>query len=205
MGERWTGPTARLVLASSSPRRRALFSSLGLEFDVEVPDVSEEMWMLADDDPGLMVTALAGRKAREVAGRVSEGLVIGADTVVVLDGQVLGKPEDEGDARLMLQSLSGRTHAVVTGVCVHDVQSGAGAEEACETAVRMTSFGEKTIEAYLATGEHWGKAGSYAIQGRGALLTAGIDGSHSNVVGFPVEILEPLFDRLGYSIWNFVL
>ncbi len=192
-----------LVLASSSPRRKALLRSLGLDFAVTPPTGVDEQ--TEGGDPTDAIVSVAVQKSRAVAGDLDEGLVIGADTAVLLDGKILGKPKDEADARGMLGALCGREHVVITGVCVFDAARELKAYGARETEVTMASYEEWAIEMYLASGEYRGKAGSYAIQGIGALLTQGIVGSYSNVVGFPVEILDELFGRLGYSIWNFVL
>ena len=174
-----------LHLASQSPRRRQLLEQLGVQFavlNVEVPEVR-----LPGESPLEYVSRVAREKAR--AGLASLGnapgqQVLGADTEVVLDDEVFGKPRDENDAVKMLQRLSGRTHAVISAVWIVSRE-----REQCETSVSQVRFGvldEAVIAAYVATGEPCGKAGAYAIQGQGAALIAHLEGSYSGVMGLPV-------------------
>lgn len=170
---------------------------LGIDFQV-VPSLLDERSLdVPNVHPGAYVRALAMLKAEEVAERVREGLVLGADTVVVLENEILGKPADLADAARMLKALSGRTHQVFTGLALLQCQGGvvAGqAEDHVETDVRMRPYSLETLHAYLDTGEPMDKAGAYAIQGRGSLLVEGIAGDFFNVVGLPVarvaEMLE---------------
>lgn len=195
----------RIVLASASPRRKQILQNLGLPFE-SIPSRLDEEEVLAGGAlaPAEATLLLARAKAREVSSRRG-GLVIGADTVVVDGSCVLGKPCDDEDAGRMLRRLSGRLHSVMTAVAVIDAGRGCEAAEVCRTEVRMKSLPREVIAAYIATGEHRDKAGSYAIQGRGGLLVDGIEGSYSCVVGFPVHVVDRLFARLGYSIWHFML
>lgn len=195
----------RLVLASASPRRREIFERLGLPCRLDSADLDEESLLSGVDAPQRAAQILAGAKAREVAGRAPGCLVVGADTIVTLDGALLGKPGDDEHARRMLRALSGRNHVVWTGVAIVDVDRGDTAEDVCSTSVRFKALAPEVIEAYVRTGEPRGKAGSYAIQGRGELLVESIEGSHSNVVGLPVQLLDVLLARLGYSLWDFML
>ncbi len=189
---------ARLVLASSSPRRRELLASMGFDFDVEVPDVDESVV------PGELPDAYVGRVATAKATAVVERLggdpgrvVVAADTTVELDGVVLGKPTDDTDARAMLTSLSGRTHRVHTGLVVaHD-------DIECvvvTTEVEFDRLDQSLVDWYVATGEPFDKAGSYAIQGRGAVLVRAVRGSVSNVVGLPLAELRALLLAAGSSL-----
>ena len=174
---------AKIILASASPRRRELLAQAGFEFEVVTSDVDEVI------DPSLtpdkLVMSLARQKAQAVAQNRADCAVIGSDTVVVLDGKVLGKPRDEADAVRMLESLSGRKHEVYTGVCI----AFAG-ETHCffeRTSVNFCELDGEQIKAYVATGEPMDKAGAYGIQGKGCVLVEGIEGDYFNVVGFPVS------------------
>lgn len=184
-----------LHLASQSPRRRQLLEQLGVQFavlDVDVPEAR-----LPGEPPPDYVSRVALEKAR--AGLVKLGdapgqQVLGADTEVVLDDVVFGKPRDENDAVLMLRRLSGRTHAVISSVWIVSTD-----HEACETSISQVRFDvldESVIAAYVATGEPFGKAGAYAIQGQGAALIAHLDGSYTGVMGLPVFETARLLRRL---------
>jgi septum formation protein len=135
-----------------------------------------------------------------VARRVGEGVVLGADTVVVVDDVALGKPADADDARAMLRRLRGREHEVITGVAVVDARTGRSQATAVVSRVRMGYYAEADIEAYVATGEPLDKAGAYAIQGRGGSLVAGLQGSFSNVVGLPLEETAGLLAAFGVPV-----
>ena len=183
-----------IVLASSSPRRRRLLRGLGLTFSVRLPDVDERP--LPGELPGPHVRRLALAKARAVARGLAPGCgaqwVLGADTVVVLDGRILGKPRDASDARGMLARLSGRTHEVLTGVALVPAAGGRARTSVVRSRVEMKPFDGPTILRYVAGGEPLDKAGAYAVQGRGRHLVARVSGSLSNVVGLPLERLRRL-------------
>ena len=184
-----------IILASHSPRRRELLERMGLAgFRVVSPDVDEHME--EDLPPAQLVCRLSQRKARAVREQVGdEGLIIAADTVVTLDGAVLGKPADELAAFKMLSTLSGVRHQVYTGLTVLR-----GGEEHTEYEVTDVSFRELTqgeIEDYIRTGEPMDKAGAYGIQGYGALFISGIQGDYYNVMGLPVCRLGQLLETLG--------
>jgi nucleoside triphosphate pyrophosphatase len=190
---------AVIVLASASPRRAELLASAGLPFVVVPSTVVEER--LPDEPPGAFVRRLAAAKARDVAAARPDGrspgatreFVLAADTDVVLDGDVLGKPRDEDDARAMLARLSGRVHDVVTGYEVYDVAARRADGAVVRTRVEFAALSRGEIDAYVATGEPMGKAGGYAIQGRAAGMVRRIEGSYTNVVGLPLrEVLETL-------------
>lgn len=173
-----------IILASQSPRRRQLLEQMGFTDFLIRPAQGEE---LADPnlDPGGLVEALSRQKALEISASADpEDLIIAADTVVAVDGQVLGKPHSTQHAREMLSALSGREHTVYTGVTV--CRGGQILTQHEATAVRFRPLTAQEIDAYIATGEPMDKAGSYGIQGRGALLVEGISGDYFNVVGLPV-------------------
>jgi septum formation protein len=174
----------RLVLASASPQRKAILEQLGIEFTVQPAEIEE----LSAGDPHHVVVENARRKARAVDGE----LVLACDTEVILDGHVFGKPADEAEARTFLGRLSGRTHEVYGGIVVR--RGGAERTGICVTKVRFRALEAPEINAYLATGEWRGRAGGYAIQGRGAALVAGIEGDFWNVVGLPVPELVRLLN-----------
>jgi septum formation protein len=185
----------KVILASASPRRHELLSQIGVRFEVRVPDIDESP--IEGEDPVAYVRRLAIGKAAAISTAPDE-LIIAADTTVDLDSVIMGKPNDDHDARSMLRRLSGQTHRVHTGVAVR-----LGAREladVCTTLVTFVSLDEATIDWYLATGEPLGKAGSYALQGAGAALVSGVDGSVSNVIGLPLHLVVDLAGRLGVSL-----
>jgi len=194
------GPS--LVLASASPRRRDLLAGLGLRFRVRPVDVDETP--RAGEDPLAYVLRLAEEKALE---RVSAGeLVLAADTTVVLDGEILGKPADEAEARDMLGRIAGREHTVLTGVALADAgaEAGDGARAVAEeTRVRMAHMSGEEIAWYAATGETLDKAGSYAVQGIGALFVEAVYGDYTNVVGLPLPATYRLFREAGHDLRGF--
>jgi septum formation protein len=175
-----------LILASASPRRRDLLEQIGLTFTVETADIDETPRLA--EDPVAYVQRLAEHKAAAVFARQanrSRLVVLGADTTVVCDRQILGKPADEADAARMLRMLSGRTHQVITGVAL--LSATAPPFVAAEiTDVDFSPLTESQIAAYISTGEPMGKAGGYAIQGRAAKFIPRISGDYSNVVGLPL-------------------
>lgn len=189
-----------MVLGSASPRRREILETLGVPFRVEVADVDESP--SADEPAREYVLRVARAKAAAVGSRVPNDVVLTADTTVVLDGRILGKPRDLGEARAMLRALSGRTHEVLTAVVVRAPSAahlGALGEVATlvRTEVAFRALDDETVERYAASGEGLDKAGAYAIQGLGMGLVREIRGSYTNVVGLPaVETLE-LLARVG--------
>ena len=185
----------RLRLASSSPRRRALLSELGWELEVLSPDVDETR--LEGESPEALCERLSCLKAAACAGD-GETPVVAADTIVVVEGRVLGKPEDRQEAKEMLRLLQGRTHEVMTGVAVF----WRGRVVSCveRTAVTFRPLSEDDVDRYAASGEGDDKAGAYAIQGRGALLVSGISGDYFNVVGLPLCRLGRMMESLGINL-----
>lgn len=177
----------KIILASSSPRRRDLLTMVGADLEVIPSDCDEK---ISADSPEELVLKLSERKCKDVAGRVSEDcLVVGADTVVVYDGQILGKPEDGTDALNMLKRLNGNTHVVYTGVTVIDPSDGHKAVFAEHTLVTMYNVSDEDLRKYVETEEPLDKAGAYGIQGKGAFLVEKIDGDYYTVVGLPVAKL----------------
>jgi len=190
----------RLILASSSPRRRELLRNAGFDFDVQASNIIEMI------QPGEPPEEFARRAAREKAVQVAASspqgsLVLGADTVVVIDGKTLGKPSDLDDATRMLRLLSGRTHQVHTGICLVRAPDKIAALEHATTLVTFRELDEEEIRDYLESGEPMGKAGAYAIQGLASRFVACISGCYFNVVGLPValvyETLKPLLKAEG--------
>jgi septum formation protein len=172
-----------LILASSSPRRIQLLEQIGLP-SLPVPSGAEEN--VEAPEPSSRTRILAEKKAKSVSGIYNNNWVLGADTEVVLEGRVLGKPRDQEDALSMIRLLSGREHSVITGLCLVGPSGRICHSEAVTTIVKMKALTPMEIEAYAETGEPYGKAGSYAIQGIGAFLVEGIEGSYTNVVGLPL-------------------
>ena len=187
-----------IILASQSPRRRELLSMLGVENLKIIPAVSEER-APEGASPADTVKALAMAKATEVLEKAAPGdIVIGADTIVSIDGAILGKPKSEAEAFDMLSRLSGRTHTVYTGVAVLSGNERSNEVEATEVTFR--SLTEREILAYIATGEPMDKAGAYGIQGKGSLLISGIKGDYFNVVGLPLNLLGQMLSGFGHSL-----
>jgi len=184
-----------LVLASSSPRRREILTSLGLAFTVAHAEIDETP--LAGESARDAALRLGREKAAKVAADDPDALVIGADTLVTLNGGILGKPDDEEHAREMLALLSGKEHEVVTGVAAQMVDEGFCESCLSRSTVRFKNLTPADIDRYIATGEPLGKAGAYAIQGTGSTLIERFTGSHSNIVGLPVTELLRLLVGFG--------
>ena len=179
-----------VILASGSPQRREILERLGIPFDVQVSGVEE----IVHGDPSEVVLANALLKARAVA--VEGSLVIGCDTDVVLEDHIIGKPEDEVRAREYLAQLSGRVHRVFSGLAVIGPELEQSRTGVAVTEVRFRDLSSHEIDRYLASGEWKGRAGGYAIQGRGSALVAGIEGDVANVIGLPVGLLLDLAPEL---------
>jgi septum formation protein len=180
---------AELVLASASPRRQRFLHELGLDFIVQPADVDESL--LPGELPAVFVRRLAEEKAKAVASARSEAWVLAADTIVEVDGEILGKPVDAGDAVRLLKLLRNRWHAVWTGFCL--MRDKAVMTGVVRSEVRFGDFADAVCAAYVATGEPLDKAGAYAIQGVGAFMVPRIEGSYPNVVGLPLcEVIAAL-------------
>jgi septum formation protein len=196
----------RFILASASPRRKALLGSLGIDFEVRPSNIDESQFIdrLGRLAPGAMASALAQAKALDVAAQVSgDALVLGADTIVVLDENVLGKPDDPEHAVEMLMTLSGRTHQVYTALSLVPVAEGSAASPRTAfsvTDVEFAPFDEARARAYVTTGESLDKAGAYGIQAAGALLIPRIRGDYFNVVGLPLYLLGQMLEENGWRI-----
>lgn len=183
-----------LVLASASPRRQRLLASLGLDFEVHPSRITEAP-PAENADPGAYTAENASLKAAETSRHCRGHLVLGADTVVVCDGRILGKPVDEADAVSTLERLAGRTHEVVTACCLLRQADGAERRFQVRTRVSLSRPDAEQLRSYAATGEPMDKAGSYAIQGIGAFLVREIHGSYTNVVGLPLqEVCQALLE-----------
>lgn len=187
-----------LILASSSPRRCELLKQLGLNFRTLVCQVDETS--PSGVSPFELVELLAVRKAMAVARMLDEGIVIGADTVVVWRGQVLGKPSGQEDAVEMLRRLQGTTHEVYTGVALVDANSRKVLIEHEKTRVFFRSIDEEEIRRYVATGEPMDKAGAYAVQGLAAIFMRSLEGCYTNVVGLPLARLAEMLKLFGYNV-----
>jgi len=171
-------------------------ADLGVEFEVRPSDLPEA-W--PDGPPKNAVESLALAKAQNVARRLSIGVVLGADTAVILGDEVFGKPRDRDDARRMLQALRGRVHEVITGVALVDAETLREAVASVVTRVTMRQYDDAEIAAYIASGEPFDKAGAYAVQGRGGALVDGVDGCYTNVVGLPMTTTRRLLDSWGFG------
>jgi septum formation protein len=175
-----------LILASESHRRRELLGQAGIPFRVFPGNIDESSM---EGAPSHIARTLAGKKAFSVSADFSGQWILGADTIVVLDDHVLGKPVDRADARSMLKILSGKNHEVITGFSIVNTSGEVVCTDHERTMVSVKSLSDKEIDAYIATGEPFGKAGSYAIQGIGAFMVQEIKGDYSNVVGLPLHTI----------------
>jgi len=183
--------TAAIILASASPRRAELLHSAGITFLTRPGEINESY--REGEMPEAHALRLAGEKAREVAGLYQGRFFIGADTIVVSEGEVMGKPKDTADAVRMLRKLSGRSHQVITGFSVFDREAGREIADAVKTLVYFKTLRPDEIHAYIASGCPFDKAGAYAIQGKAAYMIRRIEGSYTNVVGLPLcEVVEAL-------------
>lgn len=190
---RWNADLMRVILASQSPRRRELLSLIGVDHEVQPADIDETPWK--DEAPVPHTERLAREKARVIASRAPEAMVIAADTIVVIDGEILGKPSDIADARAMLQRLSGRTHEVCTAIAV---AIGDRVESAVvRVSVRFRALDTETIARYVNTGEPMDKAGAYGIQGFGATIVEHIEGDYFAVMGLSLVTVVQLAERMG--------
>ena len=188
-----TEPSCPLLLASASPRRRELLAQLGYDFAVQPADIDERPQ--PGEDPAQHVERLAREKAAAVAAKAPQACVLAADTIVVLDGEILGKPRNDGHARAMLAALSGSTHAVMTAVSA--VRNGRQQAFVQRSQVRFRTLAMEEIAAYVASGEPADKAGAYGIQGGAARFVAHMDGSYTGIMGLSLCQTEALLRELG--------
>ncbi len=190
--------TPPIILASTSPRRRDLLLQIGLDFTIDPADVDERA--LPDESPETYAVRVALDKARVAARRAGAGIIIAADTIVVLDDAVLGKPSDHKDAERMLALLSGKMHRVITGLAVMDAATGRALTRSSITNVWFRDLFPEDIAWYVRTGEPLDKAGAYGIQEKGALLITRIEGCYFNVVGLPLSVLFEMLRELGINL-----
>lgn len=188
----------KLVLASTSPRREEILKQLNLKFTIVPSKINEENFN--NNDPIELVENLALEKAKSISELVEDAIIIAADTVVVKDDQILGKPADESEAKDMLRQLRSNQHQVITGVAVLNSQTKKNYVEHNITDVTMTAISEDEINNYVSTGEPLDKAGSYAIQGFGGLFIEEIRGSYYSVMGLPIHQLAKLLNKFNYGI-----
>ncbi len=188
----------KIILASASPRRKALLEQIGLKFTVDA--AAQEDTGLAGQEPHRLAREISLKKAESVAGQYPDAIIIAADTIGVIDGQILGKPESESEAQAMLASLSGKSHTVITGFTVLDTLTGEAVSRSVETIVHIRRITKSEIKAYVQTGEPLDKAGSYAIQGLGAVLVEKIEGDYFNVMGLPLAALAKVLKEFGVNV-----
>ncbi len=182
----------KVVLASASPRRLAILRQVGVEPEVCAVDIEEIKELSGNIDEEAITVRNATMKAQAAAEKYDDALVIAADTIVVLEGQIFGKPADEAEAKGMLSLLSGRVHQVYTGICLIDTSSGRSISGADICQVTFSRLSNQIIDEYVADGEPMDKAGAYAIQGKGALLVDKIDGDYYTVMGLSLTLLRQL-------------
>jgi len=188
----------KIILASTSPRRLELLRDLGLKVKVVGSRVKESKFNISD--PEKLVKTLALTKAQEVARRTKSGLIIGADTIVVLKGKIIGKPKSSEEAKFMLRELSGRTHEVLTGLAVIDASTGKTKADFVRTRVKFRKLAEEEIANYVAADKPFDKAGAYAIQEKAGLFVEKIDGCYFNVVGLPLARLAEILKEFGVTL-----
>ena len=184
----------KLVLASRSPRRAEILRAVGWEFEAIVAGIDESL--LPEENPVAYVKRLARTKAQAVAAKVKTGLVLGADTTVVVDGEILGQPGDRENARRMLRLLSGKWHEVVTGVAFVRAESSRTVVDHVVTRVRFSKMSEEEIDWYAMSDEPLDKAGAYAIQGRASLFIEEVQGEYFNIVGLPIRKIYELSGKI---------
>ncbi len=190
--------TKEIILASASPRRKELLELIGLQFKVDPGDYKEDMNLKLS--PHELARALSLEKAKSVAGKYNNAIIIAADTFVIMRGQTLGKPHTEKEARRMLVLLDGATHSVITGFTILDTDTGKKISRSVKTKVTFKKLTEKEIDAYVKTKEPLGKAGAYAIQGLGSILVKRIEGDYFNVIGLPLCPLVEYLAEFGIRI-----
>ena len=188
----------RIILASTSPRRKELLSQIGLDFEIMPSDYVEDMTRRMSN--ARLAKTLAYGKAKDIADKLKEGIVIGSDTFIVLDGQRIGKPKDEADAKRILETLSGRWLSVYSGIAVIDVKNKREIVDHELTKIKFKPLSQEEITDYLDTKEPLDKAGAYALQGRGAIFVERINGCYSNVIGLPLHRLYICLQKIGIKI-----
>jgi septum formation protein len=188
----------KIMLASSSPRRKEILRKTGLKFSVDAGDYEEDMDLTLK--PRQLARFLSSEKAKAVAAKYANALVIAADTFIVFQGSLLGKPHTRDEARRMLALLNGKQHSVITGFTVIDTRTGKKLSRSVETKVFFKKMTTQEIESYVKTGEPLDKAGAYAIQGMGAMIVRKIEGDYFNVMGLPLSSLTEALRKFGVSV-----
>jgi len=195
---------SKIILASSSPRRIDILKTIGLNIEVRVPIVEEEEVFHKYDDPIKIVTELSSKKAHSVWKPKDKTPIVAADTIVYIKNHILGKPKNVEQVKEMLKLLSGKVHEVYTGFTIIDPKVNRAVNDYEVTKVKFRELSEKDIQWYISTGEPFGKAGSYAIQGKAAIFVEWINGDYFNVVGFPIIKFIKALGMLGYTIYEFI-
>ena len=190
----------KIILASASPRRKELLEKIGLKFEVE-PGACQEI-VDKDLEPHELVQKLSREKAEAVARKYRNAVVIAADTVVLIDGKILGKPKSPTEAKKMLRVLSGKSHVVITGFTIIDTSQRRILSKAAETKVYIRELNPEEIDAYVKSGEPLDKAGAYGIQGLGSVIVEKIEGDYFNVVGLPLSALAESLKEFGVDVWG---
>jgi len=188
----------KIILASASPRRREILDKTGLKFSVDAGEYEEDMELGLK--PHRLARFLSAEKAKTIAVKYTNALVIAADTFIVFRGKLLGKPHTEEEARRMLVLLNGKSHSVITGFTILDTKTKKKLSRSVETKVYFKKMTEQEIESYVATGEPLDKAGAYAIQGIGAVIVRKIEGDYLNVVGLPLNSLIEALKKFGVAV-----
>ena len=191
----------KIILASTSPRRHGLAQEMGLEFEIVPSNYEEDMTMNLSSEE--LAKTLAYGKAKEVAVRIKEGVVLGVDTFVVFEGKKLGKPKSKEDAFQMLKSFSGKFQEVYSGVALIDCETGKEIKDVEITKVKFREMEDLEIESYIKTGEPMDKAGAYGIQGLSSIFIEKVDGCYTNVVGFPVHNIYKNLKKIGVNIFEY--
>lgn len=188
----------KIILASASPRRKELLQKIGLRFVIEPGDGDEEIDSALE--PHEFVRQISMKKALSVAARYKNAIIIAADTIGIIDHKILGKPHTTDEARKMLQTISGKTHVVITGFAVVDTATNKTISRTVDTQVFIRSLTGSEINAYVSTGEPLDKAGAYAIQGLGSVIVERIDGDYYNVMGLPLNALSQVLREFGINV-----
>lgn len=190
-----------IILASGSPRRKEILENMNLKFDIIKSSIEEIM--IENEKPEDLVKRLSYEKAYDVAKKNKDSMVIGSDTVVVLEGDILGKPKDKNEAFNMLKNMSGKEHEVITGISIICLEQNKEIKEFCTSKVKFKDLSDEEIKSYIETGEYKDKAGSYGIQGIGALLVEYIKGDYFNIVGFPISYVSEIFkEEFGLDLFK---
>ncbi|MBU3934863.1 septum formation inhibitor Maf [Patescibacteria group bacterium] len=188
----------QIILASQSPRRKQLLEQIGLEFEIDPSNYEEDMTLKME--PKKLAEFLSLGKAKDVAERHKDTIIISADTIVAVDNEVFGKPKTPERAKYMLEKLSGRAHSVITGFTIIDTETNKQISKSIETKVYFKDLSEQEIDLYIATSEPLDKGGAYAIQGLAALFVEKIEGDYFNIVGLPILALTTELKNLGVNI-----